>query len=164
MGVAPSAVAGGLRVRLSAGQCGSAGGDELARLPWRWLFGLSITSALISSIIRYRVKGTEVWKPQTAVAHQDPNPGDVLGNPAIVRRFVYLVLLMTVNRMSHGTQDVHRPSRPRLPDHGASLSSLTARWIVVIYNIGAIIWVWRHAVPARFSRCYTIVFCAGADR
>lgn len=132
-------------------------------LSWRWLFGLSIIPALISLIIRYRVKESEVWEAaQDRMRLTKTRIRDVLGNPAIVRRFVYLVLLMTAfNWMSHGTQDVYPTFLTATTDHGASLSSLTARWIVVIYNIGAIIGGLAFGtLSQRFSRRYTIVFCA----
>lgn len=132
-------------------------------LSWRWLFGLSIIPALISLIIRYRVKESEVWEAaQDRMRLTKTRIRDVLGNPAIVRRFVYLVLLMTAfNWMSHGTQDVYPTFRTATTDHGAGLSSLTARWIVVIYNIGAIIGGLAFGtLSQRFSRRYTIVFCA----
>lgn len=132
-------------------------------LSWRWLFGLSIIPALISLIIRYRVKESEVWEAaQDRMRLTKTRILDVLGNPAIVRRFVYLVLLMTAfNWMSHGTQDVYPTFLTATTDHGAGLSSLTARWIVVIYNIGAIIGGLAFGtLSQRFSRRYTIVFCA----
>ncbi|KBJ84656.1 sialic acid-transport integral membrane protein NanT [Mycobacterium tuberculosis OFXR-23] len=132
-------------------------------LSWRWLFGLSIIPALISLIIRYRVKESEVWEAaQDRMRLTKTRIRDVLGNPAIVRRFVYLVLLMTAfNWMSHGTQDVYPTFLTATTDHGAGLSSLTARWIVVIYNIGAIIsGLAFGTLSQRFSRRYTIVFCA----
>lgn len=132
-------------------------------LSWRWLFGLSIIPALISLIIRYRVKESEVWEAaQDRMRLTKTRIRDVLGNPAIVRRFVYLVLLMTAfNWMSHGTQDVYPTFLTAPTDHGAGLSSLTARWIVVIYNIGAIIGGLAFGtLSQRFSRRYTIVFCA----
>lgn len=132
-------------------------------LSWRWLFGLSIIPALISLIIRYRVKESEVWEAaQDRMRLTKTRIRDVLGNPAIVRRFVYLVLLMTAfNWMSHGTQDVYPTFLTATTDHGAGLSSLTARWIVVIYNIGAIIGSLAFGtLSQRFSRRYTIVFCA----
>lgn len=132
-------------------------------LSWRWLFGLSIIPALISLIIRYRVKESEVWEAaQDRMRLTKTRTRDVLGNPAIVRRFVYLVLLMTAfNWMSHGTQDVYPTFLTATTDHGAGLSSLTARWIVVIYNIGAIIGGLAFGtLSQRFSRRYTIVFCA----
>lgn len=132
-------------------------------LSWRWLFGLSIIPALISLIIRYRVKESEVWEAaQDRMRLTKTRIRDVLGNPAIVRRFVYLVLLMTAfNWMSHGTQDVYPTFLTATTDHGAGLASLTARWIVVIYNIGAIIGGLAFGtLSQRFSRRYTIVFCA----
>lgn len=132
-------------------------------LSWRWLFGLSIIPALISLIIRYRVKESEVWEAaQDRMRLTKTRIRDVLGNPAIVRRFVYLVLLMTAfNWMSHGTQDVYPTFLTATTDHGAGLSSLTARWIVAIYNIGAIIGGLAFGtLSQRFSRRYTIVFCA----
>lgn len=132
-------------------------------LSWRWLFGLTIIPALISLIIRYRVKESEVWEAaQDRMRLTKTRIRDVLGNPAIVRRFVYLVLLMTAfNWMSHGTQDVYPTFLTATTDHGAGLSSLTARWIVVIYNIGAIIGGLAFGtLSQRFSRRYTIVFCA----
>ncbi|MET2638399.1 sialate:H+ symport family MFS transporter [Mycobacterium tuberculosis] len=132
-------------------------------LSWRWLFGLSIIPALISLIIRYRVKESEVWEAaQDRMRLTKTRIRDVLGNPTIVRRFVYLVLLMTAfNWMSHGTQDVYPTFLTATTDHGAGLSSLTARWIVVIYNIGAIIGGLAFGtLSQRFSRRYTIVFCA----
>lgn len=132
-------------------------------LSWRWLFGLSIIPALISLIIRYRVKESEIWEAaQDRMRLTKTRIRDVLGNPAIVRRFVYLVLLMTAfNWMSHGTQDVYPTFLTATTDHGAGLSSLTARWIVVIYNIGAIIGGLAFGtLSQRFSRRYTIVFCA----
>lgn len=132
-------------------------------LSWRWLFGLSIIPALISLIIRYRVKESEVWEAaQDRMRLTKTRIRDVLGNPAIVRRFVYLVLLMTAfNWMSHGTQDVYPTFLTATTDHGAGLSSLTARWIVVIYNIGAIVGGLAFGtLSQRFSRRYTIVFCA----
>lgn len=132
-------------------------------LSWRWLFGLSIIPALISLIIRYQVKESEVWEAaQDRMRLTKTRIRDVLGNPAIVRRFVYLVLLMTAfNWMSHGTQDVYPTFLTATTDHGAGLSSLTARWIVVIYNIGAIIGGLAFGtLSQRFSRRYTIVFCA----
>src|SRR5690349_16740846 len=74
-------------------------------LNWRWLFAFSIVPALISLIIRARVKESEVWevaRERRATGHVTAQ--QILTNPVIVRRFVYLILLMTAfNWMSHGT-------------------------------------------------------------
>ena len=88
--------------------------------------------------------------------------GDVLRDPAIIRRFIYLILLMTAfNWMSHGTQDVYPTFLSATHNGGAGLSSATARWIAVIYNIGAIIGgLVFGTLSQRFGRRHTIVFCA----
>jgi SHS family lactate transporter-like MFS transporter len=104
-------------------------------LSWRWLFALSIIPALISLLIRARVKESEVWQATrqrvTTVSFRQ-----VLFNKTVLRRFVYLVLLMTAfNWMSHGTQDIY----PTFLKTGLHFSATAATWIAVIYNIGAII-------------------------
>jgi SHS family lactate transporter-like MFS transporter len=104
-------------------------------LSWRWLFALSIIPALISLLIRARVKESEVWVAARARVTR-VGVRQILFNRKIVRRFVYLVLLMAAfNWMSHGTQDIY----PTFLKTGIGLSATTATWIAVIYNVGAII-------------------------
>ncbi|OBF80467.1 sugar transporter [Mycobacterium sp. 852002-51163_SCH5372311] len=132
-------------------------------LSWRWLFGLSIIPALISLIIRYRVQESEVWEAaQDRLRLTSTRIRDVLGSGAVVRRFFYLVLLMTAfNWMSHGTQDVYPTFLGATANHGAGLASTTVKWIVVVYNIGAIIGgLVFGTLSQRFSRRNTVVFCA----
>jgi MFS transporter, SHS family, lactate transporter len=132
-------------------------------LSWRWLFGLSIIPALISLIIRYRVQESEVWEAaQDRMKLTNTRIRDVLRDGAIVRRFFYLVLLMTAfNWMSHGTQDVYPTFLGATANHGAGLASSTVKGIVVVYNIGAIIGgLFFGTLSQRFSRRYTVVFCA----
>ncbi|MDT5180264.1 MAG: transporter, family, lactate transporter [Mycobacterium sp.] len=132
-------------------------------LSWRWLFGLSIIPALISLIIRSRVKESEVWEAaQDRMRVTSTRIRDVLTNPVVVRRFIYLVVLMTAfNWMSHGTQDVYPTFLQATHNGGAGLSSETAKLIAVIYNVGAIIGGMTFgALSGRFGRRYTIVFCA----
>lgn len=132
-------------------------------LSWRWLFGLSVIPALVSLIIRYRVKESEVWEAeQDRMRLTQTRIRDVLRDAAIVRRFVYLVLLMAAfNWMSHGTQDVYPTFLSATHNGGAELSPATAKWIVVIYNIGAIIGgLTFGSLSQRFGRRYAIVFCA----
>jgi len=136
---------------------------NLLGLSWRWLFGVSIIPALISLIIRYRVQESEVWEAtQDRMRLTRTRIRDVLRDATIVRRFIYLVLLMTAfNWMSHGTQDVYPTFLSAGHSHGAGLSSATAKWIVVIYNLGAIAGgLIFGSVSQRLSRRYTIVFCA----
>lgn len=110
-------------------------------LSWRWLFGLSIVPALISLIIRYRVAESDVWEAaQDRMRLTSTRIRDVLRDAAIIRRFIYLVLLMTAfNWMSHGTQDVYPTFLTSTANDGAGLSSSTVKWIVVVYNVGAIV-------------------------
>ncbi|WP_406817869.1 MFS transporter [Mycobacterium sp. M23085] len=132
-------------------------------LSWRWLFGLSIVPALISLVIRYRVEESQVWEAaQDQMKLTSTRIRDVLRNGAIIRRFIYLALLMTAfNWMSHGTQDVYPTFLGAHANHGANLSSTTVKWIVVVYNVGAIIGgLVFGTLSQRFSRRYTVVFCA----
>jgi len=132
-------------------------------LSWRWLFGLSIIPALISLVIRYRVKESEVWEAaQDQMRLTSTRIRDVMRNGAVVRRFFYLVALMTAfNWMSHGTQDVYPTFLGSTANHGAGLSSVTVKWIAVLYNVGAIIGgLTFGTLSQRFSRRYTVVFCA----
>jgi MFS transporter, SHS family, lactate transporter len=136
--------------------------DQLG-LSWRWLFALSIIPALVSLIIRYRVQESEVWTAeQDRMKMTQTRLRDVLRDAAIVRRFIYLVLLMAAfNWMSHGTQDVYPTFLSATHDGGAGLSPMTAKWIVVVYNLGAIIGGMTFgSLSQRFGRRYTVVFCA----
>src|SRR6185503_8471142 len=132
-------------------------------LSWRWLFALSIIPALISLLIRTRVKESAVWQDTREKMKMTRSSfRDVLLNPAVLRRFGYLILLMTAfNWMSHGTQDVYPTFLKSHEDGGAGLATATATWVVVGYNIGATIGgVTFGALSSRFGRRYTIAFCA----
>jgi MFS transporter, SHS family, lactate transporter len=132
-------------------------------LSWRWLFGLSVIPALVSLIIRYRVQESEVWEAaQDQMKLTNTRIRDVLKSGAVIRRFFYLVALMTAfNWMSHGTQDVYPTFLTSSGNHGAGLSSVTVKWIVVLYNVGAIIGgLFFGTLSQRFGRRYTVVFCA----
>src|ERR1700728_202198 len=111
--------------------------DQLG-LSWRWLFGLSIVPALVSLIIRYRVKESEVWQAeQDRMKLTRTRIRDVLRDAKVIRRFIYLVLLMAAfNWMSHGTQDVYPTFLSATHNGGPGLSHTTAKSIAVMYNIG----------------------------
>ncbi|HEY3751797.1 MAG TPA: MFS transporter [Pseudonocardiaceae bacterium] len=132
-------------------------------LSWRWLFGLSVIPALITLLIRSRVKESEVWESaQQKLRVNRTSIRAVLFNAKVIRRFIYLIVLMTAfNWMSHGTQDVY-PTFLKATEHGgAGLSATTATWIAVIYNVGAILGgLVFGSLSERFGRRYTIVFCA----
>ncbi|MGA8122916.1 MAG: MFS transporter [Mycobacterium sp.] len=132
-------------------------------LSWRWLFGLSIIPAMISLIIRYRVKESEVWEAeQHRMRLTHTRIRDVLRDAAVVRRFIYLVLLMTAfNWMSHGTQDVYPTFLSATHNGGAELSSTTTKLIVITYNVGAIVGgLIFGTLSQRLGRRHTVVFCA----
>jgi MFS transporter, SHS family, lactate transporter len=132
-------------------------------LSWRWLFALSIFPALISLLIRTRVHESEVWEEtQDKMRMTQSSFKDVFLNAAVVRRFVYLILLMTAfNWMSHGTQDIY-PNFLKATEHGgAGLSGTAASWIAVVYTIGATLGVIIFGpLSSRFGRRYTIAFCS----
>src|SRR5205807_407078 len=112
---------------------------------------------------RYRVKESEVWEAaQRRMRLTRTRIRDVLGNAVIIRRFVYLVLLMTAfNWMSHGTQDVYPTFLSAPHSGGAGLSTATARWIVVIYNVGAIVGGLSFGtLSQRLGRRQTVLYCA----
>ncbi|MFD9889219.1 MFS transporter [Amycolatopsis sp. NPDC059027] len=129
-------------------------------LHWRWIFVLSILPALISLLIRARVRESEVWEAtREKLRVTRTSVKDVLLDPKVIRRFFYLILLMTAfNWMSHGTQDVY-PSFLKAHEHGgAGLAASTSTWIAVLYNIGAIIGgVTFGALSERLGRRRTIV-------
>jgi SHS family lactate transporter-like MFS transporter len=137
-------------------------GDVLD-LSWRWLFALSIIPALISLLIRTRVEESAVWEESREhMAVTQTRVRDVLLDAKVLRRFAYLILLMTAfNWMSHGTQDVY-PTFLKATDHGgAGLSESTALVIAILYNVGAIIGgLTFGSLSERFGRRYTIAFCA----
>src|SRR4051812_10463342 len=76
---------------------------------WRLLFALSLLPALISLYVRQKVGESEAWEAtQERIKATQVKPRTVFRQPAVLRRFAYLVLLMTAfNWMSHGTQDVY---------------------------------------------------------
>jgi SHS family lactate transporter-like MFS transporter len=128
-------------------------------LSWRWLFGLSIVPAAISLLIRTRVRESEVWertREEMRVARTSFR--DVFLDRAVIRRFAYLVGLMTLfNWMSHGTQDVY----PTFLRQGVHLSAVTATWITVGYNVGAFLGgVAFGSASERLGRRRTIALCA----
>jgi SHS family lactate transporter-like MFS transporter len=132
-------------------------------LSWRWLFALSIIPALISLLVRTRVEESAVWKEsRETMKVTQTSFKDVFLNAKTLRRFGYLIILMTAfNWMSHGTQDVYPTFLKATDQGGAALSDSTALVIAVIYNIGAIIGGLAFGTASeRFGRRHTIAFCA----
>jgi MFS transporter, SHS family, lactate transporter len=137
--------------------------SEVFGLSWRWLFGLSIVPALISLLIRTRVQESEVWKEsRDQMKVTQTSFRDIFLNAKVLRRFGYLILLMTAfNWMSHGTQDVYPTFLKATDQGGAGLAESTALIIAIIYNIGAIIGgLTFGGASEKYGRRYTIAFCA----
>ena len=110
-------------------------------LSWGWLFALSIVPALVPLLIRTRVEESAVWKEsRERMKLTSTGFKDVFLDAKLLRRFGYLIVLMTAfNWMSHGTQDVY-PTFLKATDHGgAALAEWTALVIAIVYNIGAIV-------------------------
>jgi SHS family lactate transporter-like MFS transporter len=132
-------------------------------LGWRYLFAFSILPALISLIVRSRVKESEVWQAtRDRKVSSRVSAATVFKNPTVIRRFVFLIVLMTAfNWMSHGTQDVYPTFLKATQDGGAGLSADTALIIAIIYNVGAIVGgLLFGGLSERFGRRRIIVFCA----
>lgn len=125
---------------------------------WRGLFAFSLVPALVALWVRTRVEESEVWEKSVALSRTPAH--QVFRNPAVLRRFVYLVALMTAfNWMSHGTQDVY----PTFVKKGLGLSPDTAIAIAVVYNIGAMIGgSLLGAYSERLGRRRTIMVAAAA--
>jgi MFS transporter, SHS family, lactate transporter len=126
---------------------------------WRGLFICAAIPALLALFIRLRVSESEAWQEtrdrsvQNRVGYRQ-----VLLNPAVARRFIYLVVLMCAfNFMSHGTQDYY----PTFLEDSFGASKHTTVLIAVIYNIGAIMGgAYFGALSQGFGRKRTIIVCA----
>jgi MFS transporter, SHS family, lactate transporter len=132
-------------------------------LNWRWIFVLSIIPVLSTVLVRNRVRESEVWEAtRQQMRASRTTIRDILRDGKIIRRFVYLVLLMTAfNWMSHGTQDIYPTFLKSAVDGGAGLTASAATWIAVLYNIGAIAGGLAFGtLSERLGRRHTIIFAA----
>ena len=126
---------------------------------WRGLFALSILPALLSLFVRAKVTESEVWEETRENARRNKTTvRQVLANGKVLKRLVYLVLLMTAfNWMSHGTQDIY----PTFLKEGLEFSPNTALYIAMLYNIGALVGgTLMGAASEKYGRRAVVVFCA----
>src|SRR3954462_15087870 len=127
---------------------------------WRGLFVCAALPALLALFIRMRVEESEAWE-RTREREKQTKVGfrQVLLNPAVARRFGYLVLLMAAfNFMSHGTQDYY----PTFLEDTFDASHETTVVVAIVYNLGAILGgAYFGALSQGFGRKRTIMMCAG---
>src|SRR3954454_14633699 len=126
---------------------------------WRGLFICAALPAALALFIRMRVEESEAWE-RTREREKQTKVGfrQVLLNPAVARRFGYLVLLMAAfNFMSHGTQDYYTTFLEDTFD----ASHTTTVVVAIIYNLGAILGgAYFGALSQGFGRRRTIIVCA----
>ncbi len=126
---------------------------------WRGLFAFSLLPALVVLFLRTKVGESEAWeRTNERVKASNIKPGRVFLNPPVLRRFFYLVLLMTAfNWMSHGTQDIY----PTFLKEGLHFSANQAISVAIIFNIGAIIGgTLLGGASERYGRRRIIMICA----
>jgi len=130
---------------------------------WRWIFVLSIVPALTTLLLRRRVTESEAWQvTRRKMGASRTTIRDIMRDRTVVRRFCYLIVLMTaLNWMAHGAQDVYPTFLKSGADGGAGLSTFVATWIVVGYTVAAIGGSMLFgAVSERLGRRRTIVLAA----
>ncbi|MBV9446778.1 MAG: MFS transporter [Streptosporangiaceae bacterium] len=130
---------------------------------WRWMFVLSIIPALTTLVLRRRVVESEAWQAtRRNMRATRTTIGDILRDRTVVRRFGYLIVLMTaLNWMAHSVQDLY-PTFLKTGAHGgAGLGQATATWITVCYTLGMVIGsALLGALSERLGRRRTIVLAA----
>jgi MFS transporter, SHS family, lactate transporter len=136
---------------------------------WRWIFVLSIIPALTTLLLRRQVSESKAWEEtRKTMSVNRTTIRDILRDRAVLRRFGYLIVLMTaLNWMAHSAQDVYptflkSPAHGIGAHHGAGLSPTTASWIIVGYTVGAIAGSTVFgALSERLGRRNTIMLAAG---
>jgi SHS family lactate transporter-like MFS transporter len=130
---------------------------------WRWIFVLSIIPALTTLLLRRQVGESEVWQATRRTMNASRTTiRDILRNRKVVRRFAYLIVLMTaLNWMAHGAQDLYPTFLKSTSHGGAGLPASAATWITVCYTLGAIAGSFVFgALSERLGRRYTIMLAA----
>jgi len=113
-------------------------------LSWRYIFVLSIIPALTTLLLRRRVAESEAWQAtRRSMGPSRTTVRDILRDPAVKRRFCYLIVLMTaLNWMAHSVQDVYPTFLKATTEGGAGIGATGATWIIVYFNLGMIAGCW----------------------
>ncbi len=125
---------------------------------WRGLFAFSIVPAIVTLIFRTRVHESELWMETSEKAKLTrTRTRDVLLKPTVLRRFGYLIILMTLfNWLSHGSQDIY----PTYLKEGLHFAPNTALYIAMLYNVGALTGgLIMGALSEKIGRRAVIVLC-----
>jgi SHS family lactate transporter-like MFS transporter len=104
----------------------------LPTLGWRWMFWLGALPAMLALYIRTKVPESEAWRE-----HRVASFGAIWTAMGTHKKLAgYLVLMMTFMMfLSHGTQDLY----PDFLKHQHHVAATTVPWVVIIYDIGAVI-------------------------
>jgi len=124
---------------------------------------LSIIPALTTLLLRRRVTESEAWQAtRRSMGVNRTTIRDILRDGTVVRRFGYLIVLMTaLNWMAHSAQDIYPTFLKSAAHGGAGLSAPAATWITVCYTVGAIAGsVVFGALSERMGRRGTIMLAA----
>ena len=132
-------------------------------LSWRWIFVLSIIPALTTLLLRRRVAESEAWQAtRESMGARRTTIRDIMRNRKVVKRFGYLIVLMTaLNWMAHSAQDLYPTFLKSGTQGGAGLGAAEATWITVCYTLCAIAGSMVFgALSERLGRRRTIVLAA----
>ena len=115
-------------------------------------------------LLRGRVAESQAWQAtRKNMGATRTTIRDILGDRAVVRRFCYLIMLMTaLNWLAHSAQDLYPTFLKSAAQGGAGQSPSVATWITVCYTLAAIIGgTVFGAISERRGRRRTIVLAAG---
>jgi MFS transporter, SHS family, lactate transporter len=109
-------------------------------LEWRWIFLLSIIPALTTLLLRRRVAESETWRAtRRNMRASRTTVRDIMRDPAVRRRFGYLIVLMTaLNWMAHSVQDIYPGFLTTATHGGAGLNPAMGTTVEVAYTLGMV--------------------------